>query len=67
MKKYAIYLVSTRNTDPQNAEISEKMNAGARMAFLDKAILEEVQKGMDNMVTLENIDLGLDAGAAFPA
>lgn len=52
-----------RNTDPQNAEISEKMNAGARMAFLeDKVILEEVQKGMDNMVT-PNIDLGLDAGA----
>ncbi|MFZ8869348.1 MAG: hypothetical protein ACO2YK_12370, partial [Paracoccaceae bacterium] len=45
------------------AEISEKMNAGARMAFLeDKVILEEVQKGMDNMVT-PNIDLGLDAGA----
>ena len=52
-----------RNTDPQNVEISEKMNAGARMAFLeDKVILEEVQKGMDNMVT-PHIDLGLDAGA----
>ena len=52
-----------RNTDPVDAAISEKMNAGAKMAFLeDKVILESVQKGMDKMAT-PNIDLGLDAGA----
>ena len=39
------------------------MSAGARMACLEgKVILEEVQKGMENMIT-PNIDLGLDAGA----
>jgi len=52
-----------RNTDPQDAAISDKMNAGAVMAFNeDKKILEAVQKGMDNMAT-PNIDLGLDKGA----
>ena len=52
-----------RNTDPGDKSISEKMNAGARMAFLeDKTILEAVQKGMAEMET-PNIDLGLDAGA----
>jgi len=52
-----------RNTDPDDKAISEKMNAGAKMAFLeDKVILEAVQKGMDEMAT-PNIDLGLDAGA----
>lgn len=52
-----------RNTDPDDITISEKMNAGAKMAFLeDKVILEAVQKGMDGMKT-PNIDLGLDAGA----
>ena len=41
----------------------QRMNAGARMAFLeDKTILEAVQKGMAEMET-PNIDLGLDAGA----
>ena len=51
-----------RNTDPGDKSISEKMNAGARMAFLeDKTILEAVQKGMAEMET-PNIDLGLDAG-----
>ena len=51
------------NTDPQAKEISEKMNAGAKMAFLeDKVILEAVQKGMSEMPT-PHIDLGLDAGA----
>ena len=52
-----------RNTDPTDAAISEKMNAGAKLAFLeDKVILEAVQKGMAEMKT-PNIDLGLDAGA----
>ena len=52
-----------RNTDPENKSISEKMNAGARVAFLeDKDILEAVQIGIEDMDT-PNIDLGLDAGA----
>ena len=52
-----------RNTDPEDKSISEKMNAGARVAFLeDKDILEAVQIGMEDMDT-PNIDLGLDAGA----
>jgi len=52
-----------RNTDPQNAEISAKMNAGARMAFLeDKAVLEAVHQGMAEMKT-PNIDMALDLGA----
>ncbi|MBT6099142.1 MAG: aromatic ring-hydroxylating dioxygenase subunit alpha [Marinovum sp.] len=52
-----------RNTDPDDKSISEKMNAGARVAFLeDKDILEAVQIGIEDMDT-PNIDLGLDAGA----
>lgn len=52
-----------RNTDPHDKAISEKMNAGALMAFNeDKAILEAVHKGMEAMVT-PHIDLGLDLGA----
>ncbi len=52
-----------RNTDPDDREISDKMNAGAVVAFNeDKTILEAVHKGMANKVT-PNIDLGLDAGA----
>ena len=52
-----------RNTDPNDKAISEKMNAGAVMAFNeDKDILEAVHKGMADMAT-PNIDLGLDAGA----
>lgn len=52
-----------RNTDPQDKAISEKMNAGAVMAFNeDKEILEAVHNGMADLVT-PNIDLGLDAGA----
>lgn len=52
-----------RNTDPGNRAISEKMNAGARMAFEeDRAVLEEVHKGM-SAPTTPAIDLGLDAGA----
>ena len=52
-----------RNTDPQDKDISAKMNDGALMAFLeDKGILEDVHLGMKNPST-SNIDLGLDAGA----
>lgn len=52
-----------RNTDPEDKLISEKMNAGARAAFLeDKEILEAVQIGMEDM-DIPNIDLALDAGA----
>ncbi|MFK7753182.1 MAG: Rieske 2Fe-2S domain-containing protein [Sedimentitalea sp.] len=52
-----------RNTDPNDVAISEKMNAGAVMAFNeDKVILEAVQKGMGALKT-PNIDLGLDLGA----
>lgn len=52
-----------RNTDPHDKDISEKMNAGAVMAFEeDRAVLEDVHLGMENPAT-PNIDLGLDAGA----
>ena len=52
-----------RNTDPNNKKISEKMNAGAVMAFEeDRAVLEDVHLGMKNPMT-PNIDLGLDSGA----
>ena len=52
-----------RNTDPDDKDISAKMNDGALMAFLeDKAILEDVHLGMKNPAT-PNIDLGLDSGA----
>ncbi len=52
-----------RNTDPDDRAISEKMNAGAVMAFNeDREVLEEVHKGMKNRNT-PYIDLGLDAGA----
>ena len=52
-----------RNTDPDDKTISERMNAGAVMAFNeDREVLEEVHKGMKHKAT-PNIDLGLDAGA----
>src|SRR5690606_31438295 len=52
-----------RNTDPDDKAISDKMNAGARMAFEeDRAVLEEVHRGMAAPRT-PAIDLGLDAGA----
>lgn len=52
-----------RNTDPHDKEISEKMNAGARMAFEeDREVLEHVHFGMKNSTT-PHIDLGLDGGA----
>ena len=52
-----------RNTDPEDKAISEKMNAGALMAFEeDRSILEHIHAGMQNKRS-PNIDLGLDAGA----
>jgi vanillate O-demethylase monooxygenase subunit len=52
-----------RNTDPNDKDISARMNDGALMAFLeDKEILEDVHLGMKNPATM-NIDLGLDSGA----
>ncbi len=52
-----------RNTDPEDREISERMNAGALAAFLeDRDILVAVHEGMKNRKS-PNIDLGLDAGA----
>ncbi|MEM0936301.1 MAG: aromatic ring-hydroxylating dioxygenase subunit alpha [Pseudomonadota bacterium] len=52
-----------RNTRPHDRQISEQMNAGARMAFEeDKDILEQVHAGMKDPAT-PYIDLGLDAGA----
>ena len=53
-----------RNTAPDDQAISEKMFAGATMAFEeDREILIHVQKGMDNMKT-PNLNLKLDLGAA---
>jgi len=52
-----------RNTDPGDRAISEKMNAGARMAFEeDRDVLVAVHNGMKNATT-PHLDLGLDAGA----
>jgi len=52
-----------RNTDPLDKAISDKMNAGAVMAFNeDKVILEAVHRGMADPAT-PHIDLGLDLGA----
>ncbi len=52
-----------RNTDPDDAAISERMNAGARMAFEeDRVVLEQVHHGM-KAPRRPAIDLGLDAGA----
>jgi vanillate O-demethylase monooxygenase subunit len=52
-----------RNTDPDNAAVTRKMDEGALNAFLeDRDILTEVQKGMANRKT-PNIDLAIDAGA----
>ena len=57
------YWFQHRNTDPLDERISETMNAGARMAFVeDKDVLEAVQIGMATKTT-PNLDLALDAGA----
>jgi len=52
-----------RNTEPDNQEISDKMFAGAEMAFSeDREVLTLVHKGMANAKT-PSLNLGLDAGA----
>lgn len=52
-----------RSQRPDDAEVSERMFAGATMAFNeDKAVLEAVHKGMKNPAT-PFLNLGLDAGA----
>ncbi|MEM7429459.1 MAG: aromatic ring-hydroxylating dioxygenase subunit alpha [Pseudomonadota bacterium] len=58
------YWFQHRNTDPDNEEVSEKMFAGAKMAFEeDRDVLTEVHRGMKNPRS-RSINLGLDAGAA---
>ncbi|MDF1586448.1 aromatic ring-hydroxylating dioxygenase subunit alpha [Rhodospirillales bacterium YIM 152171] len=57
------YWFQHRNTDPDDKAISERMLAGARMAFIeDRDILVRVQKGMAERKT-PYLNLGLDAGA----
>ncbi|MDJ0630417.1 MAG: aromatic ring-hydroxylating dioxygenase subunit alpha [Rhodobacter sp.] len=52
-----------RNSDPDNAELSARMFAGATTAFNeDKAVLEAVHLGMKHRRT-PYMNLGLDAGA----
>ena len=52
-----------RNSDPDNAEISQQMFEGAKTAFIeDRDILVEVHKGMKESRT-RHINLGIDAGA----
>ena len=52
-----------RNTDPWDKAVSDKMNAGAYMAFEeDRQVLVHVHGGMKKRKT-PNLDLGLDAGA----
>lgn len=57
------YWFQHRNTDPNDAAISETMNKGAYTAFTeDRDVLVAVHAGMKNRKT-PYIDLGLDAGA----
>ena len=57
------YWFQHRNTDPDDAAISERMNAGALMAFNeDREVLEAVHLGMKERKT-PYLDLALDAGA----
>lgn len=57
------YWFQHRNTDPDDAAISERMNQGAYTAFTeDREVLEAVHVGMKNKKT-PHLDLGLDAGA----
>ena len=52
-----------RNTDPDDAEITARITAGARAAFEeDRLVLEAVHRGMAAKIT-PNINLALDAGA----
>ncbi|MBI1386574.1 MAG: Rieske 2Fe-2S domain-containing protein [Rhizobiales bacterium] len=52
-----------RNTDPDNAEVSQRMFEGAKMAFEeDRLVLVHVQDGMARSRT-PHFNLGIDAGA----
>lgn len=52
-----------RNTDPDNAALSERMFEGAKTAFNeDKEVLEAVHEGMKSPQS-PHMNLGLDAGA----
>ena len=52
-----------RNSDPDNAEMSQRMFEGAKTAFIeDRDILVEVHRGMKESRT-KHINLGIDAGA----
>jgi vanillate O-demethylase monooxygenase subunit len=57
------YWFQHRNTDPDDAAISEQMNRGAFTAFTeDREVLEAVHIGMKTRTT-PHLDLALDAGA----
>ncbi len=59
----AYYWFQNYNTDADNAEVSERLNKGAIMAFNeDREILEAVHLGMKSKTT-RNLNLGLDAGS----
>ncbi|MEO1193456.1 MAG: aromatic ring-hydroxylating dioxygenase subunit alpha [Pseudomonadota bacterium] len=61
-KETRYYWFQLRNVRPDDAALSAMMSAGVKNAFEeDKAILEEVQIGMDQKVTA-NINLGIDGG-----
>lgn len=56
------YWFQLRNIRPDDADLSRKMAEGVRNAFEeDRAVLAEVQRGMDKAVT-PHIDLSIDAG-----
>ncbi len=56
-----------RNTDPDNEAVSQKMFAGAKLAFEeDREVLTRVHKGMAKSIanrTASNVKLKLDVGA----
>jgi hypothetical protein len=59
----AYYWFQHYNTDAGNAEVAERLNQGAIMAFNeDREVLEAVHLGMKNKTT-RNLNLGLDAGS----
>lgn len=56
------YWFQLRNVHPGDEEISSYMNASVEFAFNeDRAVLTEVQKGMQEKTT-RNIDIAIDAG-----
>jgi phenylpropionate dioxygenase-like ring-hydroxylating dioxygenase large terminal subunit len=58
----AYHWLLQRNSEADNAEISERMSAAARAAFEeDRVVLEAVHRGMASK-TKPNINLALDAG-----